>query len=120
MISIKDDATLERVLRSFPDIQLSSLLRDRRSMLGNDWQFEELAHFIIVQEGDRLADIEREAGISITFDDGDPTWEWAEFHHHAQCWECPIIVSDDGFGVVLFIQKGDIDPTLQRLLGQCD
>lgn len=118
MLSIRDDASLQRALQLPLPEPLRVLLQDRRAMLGYDLPFREMAQFVVVQEGDTLADVERETGLHIQLgmDDPDytPAWEWVI--DHGLFYETVFILSDDGYGIVLFVLKTGIDPFLQRLL----
>jgi hypothetical protein len=118
MLSIRDDASLQKALElPLPD-PLRVLLQERRAMLGYDYPFPDMAHFVVVQEGDTLADVERETGLLIqlaTVDpDYTPAWEWVI--DHGLFYETVFILSDNGYGIVLFVMKAGIDPFLQQLL----
>lgn len=118
MLSIRDDASLQRALQLPLPESLRVLLQDRRAMLGHDLPFSDMAQFVVVQEGDTLADVERVTGllIKLAMDDPDytPAWEWVI--DHGQFYETVFILSDDGYGIVLFVLKTGIDPFLRRLL----
>lgn len=118
MLSIRDDASLQKALQLPLPEHLRMLLQDRRAMLGYDLPFSEMAYFVVVQEGDTLADVERETGllIQLTMDEPDytPAWEWVI--DHGLFYETVFILSDDGYGIVLFVLKTGIDPFLRRLL----
>ncbi len=87
-------------------------------MLGYDHPFCDMAHFVVVQEGDTLAQVERETGLLIQLEMADPdytpAWEWVI--DHGQFYETVFILSDDGYGIALFVMKAGIDPVLQQLL----
>jgi hypothetical protein len=93
---------------------LKRLLARRRDQLAEhlDHDLGELAHFIVAAPGDTLAAIEMAAGFSFT---PDSPWEWVIDHNGI--FEAPIIVSDDGFGIILIVPdvKG-MDAKLIRLL----
>lgn len=113
MISVRDEASLSRALELQIDERLKSLLRERRTQLGYDFDLTELAHFLIVQPGDELSAIEQALGFSVLvnqvdgshFGDMDfsPSSEWIA--DHGFCWEAVFIFEDGGFGHVLLVPK---------------
>ncbi|RDV05954.1 hypothetical protein DXH95_00400 [Sphingorhabdus pulchriflava] len=118
MLSIHEDASLQKALQLPLPEPLRMLLQDRRAMLGYDLPLRDMAQFVVVQAGDTLADVERETGlhIQLTMDDPDytPAWEWVI--DHGLFYETVFILSDDGYGIALFALKAGIDPILRRLL----
>lgn len=109
MISIRSSADMARALAGALDPPLRKLLELRRDQLldYDGYDFGERAHFIIVQGGDTLAAIETEAGFPLPF----PSFEFVE--RHGAWLEAVLIVSDDGFGIMLFVpDRIDIDPAL--------
>ncbi len=78
-------------------------------------------HFIIVQVGDTVAELERECGFPILrnwlddtyYGDDDFTPCFEALEEHARCWEIVWILNDDGCGVEVFVPKViGIDPVL--------
>ena len=118
MLSIRDDASLQRALQLPLPEPLLVLLQDRRAMLGHDLSFSDMAHVVVVQEGDTMADVERETGllIQLAMDDPEytPAWEWVI--DHGLFYETVFILSDDGYDIVLLVLKTGIDPFLRQLL----
>jgi hypothetical protein len=109
MISIRSSADMARALAGALEPPLRRLLTLRRDQLmeHDDYDLGELAHFIVVQPGDALAGIEAEAGLPVDFS----SFEYVE----RRCgWlEAVLILSDDGFGLVLFVpDRIDVDPAL--------
>jgi hypothetical protein len=130
MISIRSSADLARVFTGMLDPLLRSLLTARRDQWldGADFDLGELVHVIIVQHGDTLAAVEAEAGVPIATNLvdgsrlGDPdfvtSFEWVE--RHAGWLEAVMILSDDGFGLALFVPDLiEIDPEITLLLRRC-
>ena len=125
MLIIRNSAAMAQAIANPPDPQLGHLLQDRAAQLseyGTD--LCELACFIVVQPGDTLSDIETAMGFPITanFVDGIPYgeegfmpyWEWIQ--DHGGYFEAVWILSDDGYGHVLFVQDGEgVDPQLLSL-----
>lgn len=100
MLDIRNSADLARAFEGPLDPALRDLLVLRRDQLlaYGDTELGNLAHFIVVQAKDSLGDVEAEAGFPLTGDD--VPFEFVE--RHASGWlEAVIIVSDDGFGVVV-------------------
>lgn len=96
MIAIRNDEDMARALAGALDLHLRSLLALRREQLPGP--LHEQAHFIVVQQGDRLAAVEQEAGYPLNADAA--PWEWVE--RHPEGWiEAPIITDDDGFAVII-------------------
>ena len=100
MLSIRSSADMEAALGSMLDPALRALLTERRDQLAEDTGLDlaELAHIIVAQRGDTLAAVEAEAGVPIA---EDPPFEWVQ--RHGRWLEAVVILSDDGFGVALFV-----------------
>ncbi|MBA2935311.1 hypothetical protein HZF05_14580 [Sphingomonas sp. CGMCC 1.13654] len=115
MLSIRSSADMARALASPLDAELLRLLALRRDQLTEyeGYDLGDLAHFIIVQPGDTLAAVETEAGWPISGEEAG--FEWVQ--HHAGWHEAVLILSDDGFGVSLWVPDSlDIDPALLALV----
>jgi len=116
MIVITDVERLDTALASpLPD-KIKDLLSLRRDQLLTDTNGEydlgELAHWVVVAQGDTLPVIEASINYPIT---PDPPWEWVLDHHGI--FEAPIITSDSGFGVVLIVpDEPGVDPVLLSML----
>jgi hypothetical protein len=91
---------------------------------GEPYDPDEIGDLVVVEPGDSLAQLEQATSCSIAhgrFSDtcyGDanfvPAWECLEEHPH--CYEIVFVLSDSGFGVVLFVPKQEgIDPLLLRM-----
>ena len=130
MISIRSTADMARALASPIDADLKRLLALRRDQLlacdGHD--LGELAHFVVVEPADTLAAIEEVVGMPLATNlvDGSkygdpgftPNFEYVE--RHGAWFEAVMILSDDGFGIVLLVpDRPDIDPTLLGLVRDC-
>jgi predicted metal-dependent peptidase len=127
MISIRSSAAMVETLSHLLDPDLRRLLTERRDqLLGYDgYDLGDLVHIIVAQPGDTLAAIEAEAGVPLATNlvdgcqrgepDFEPCFEYVERHG---CWlEAVLILSDDGFGVVLLVpDRIDSDPALLALL----
>lgn len=117
MISMTDDTCFAPALSQIQCPRLAALVRRRRSILGDELPFADMAHFVIVEPGDTIDDIESAIRWPVRPDieTGIPAWEWVL--DHGFCFETVFVLSDDGFAVVLFVQpmKG-IDRELMGML----
>lgn len=126
MLSIRNSADMDRALVSLLDPALRRLLTLRRDQLAEDGlDLEEIAHFIVVRPDDTLAEVEAEAGVAIATNLvdgsrlGDPEFEpLFEYVTRKDGWlEAVMILSSDGFGLVLFVPDTiEIDPAISLLL----
>jgi len=92
---LKNGAAVEQYLNTTPDPELRKLLTDRVQALReyDDYELAEIAHFYVVETADELA--------SLNLPD---LYEIREDHEH---WtELVYVLSDDGFGLQVFIRKG--------------
>lgn len=128
MLSIRSSADMEAALGTMLDPALRALLTERRDQLADDAGLDlaELAHIIVVRPGDTLAAVEAETGVPVGSNlvDGSrlgepgftPSFEYVE-RHPGGWWEGVMILSDDGFGIVLLVpDRIDVDPALPLLL----
>ena len=128
MILIKSSADMTRALASPLDADIIALLVQRRDHLQEEYGCDlgELAHFVIVEPGDSIATIEESVGLALVTNVVDgrrygdsgftDNFEFVEFHPGGWI-EAVQILSDDGFGIVLFVpNRPDIDATLLGLM----
>lgn len=116
MLNITDTAALARALDSPIDHLARDLLRQRCDQLledtGGEYELGDLAHFIVVEAHDAVPDIEAAAGYPLVTS---PVFEWVA--DHGGWYEAVTILSDDGFGIVLFVPDSDeVDRSLLALL----
>jgi hypothetical protein len=127
MLSIRDEASLSRALELPIDNQIKRLLRKRRTELGYEFDLTELAHFVVMQAGDSLAELEQVLSFSVFQNPADgsrvgdpdftPGWEWIE--DHGSAWEFVFIMDDSGFGhVVIAPKQQGISPELLNFCRQ--
>ena len=127
MISIRTCNDMARALASSNDADLNRLLIERRDQLVDfdGCDIVDLAHIIIAEPGDTLASIEGEARVPLATNladgscwsqsDFSDNFEWVE--RHGVWIEAVMILSDDGFGVVLLVpDRLGIDADLLRLV----
>lgn len=86
----------------------------------DDFTFDELAEFWLVESGDTIEVLETATNLPIGHgwfsdarfgaDDFVPAWEGLEAH--PTCYELLFVTNDAGYGVVLWIPKESTDPVL--------
>lgn len=117
MISMQNDASIVSALQQPLHPELIDLVRRRRAILGNELPFADMAHFMIVEPGDTIDEIEAAIRWPVRpdLDTSTPSWEWVM--DHGFCYETVFVLSDDGYAVVLLVPvvKG-IDPELMGML----
>jgi hypothetical protein len=127
MITLRTTTAVKSTIALLADNQLRALLTERIQQLTNAWEgidLSDLTHFLIIQAGDTATDAERELGWSLLVNPVDgarfgdpaftPSWEWIA--DHGGWYEAVYILSDDGFGISLFVQDHpDADPELLAL-----
>jgi hypothetical protein len=108
---------------SIADPELRHLIEKTIVALSEDYPYDPdvLGYFIIVQPGDTLATINAQIGFDILankwtgvrFDQPGYTQSFEVLEEHAGYWEMVFILSDDGYGIEVFIPKAQgIDPDL--------
>lgn len=116
MLIIRNAADLARALDSPTDPQLKQLLAVRRDQLftdtGGDYELGELVQFVVAEPDDKIATIEADIGFPLFTE---PAFEWVQ--DHGGWFEGIVILSDDGFGIALFVPDGDgIDPRMLTVM----
>ena len=111
MIVLRDPALVKLI----EDRALRALLTQRFEEISQDQPYDPtlLGYFVVVEPDDSVSALETQTGCSIVRGrcDGDqygqpgfaPAFEFIEEHPH--CFEMVFILSDDGFGIDLFIPK---------------
>lgn len=105
------------------DLEIRHLIEQHIHDLSQDEPYDPDLHgyFIVVEPGDRLDALNHQIGFSILanrfdgthFCDPDFTPSFEILEEHGTCYEMVFIISDDGFGVEVFIPKtGGVDPDL--------
>lgn len=91
---LKSTAAIEQFLRTTPDPELRGLLADRVQALSEyDDDLGELAHFIVVETAEELRSLNLPEIIEIRED-------------HKHWTELVYVLSDDGFGLEVFVRRG--------------
>lgn len=115
---IRTAEDMARALDSPLDPELKAVLRAHTDRLEPYGPLADLAHFLIAEPGDVLAEINIHCGFELV---GGGAAVFATSPElvtmHRGWFEAVFVLSDDGFGLVLLAQRGDgIDP---RLLAAC-
>lgn len=118
MIALRDAFSMRKAVDVLP-APLNRIIEQRITTLREYVESEvgELAHFIVFEPGDSLTQLEAELGFSpltnrvdgSRFGDPDftPSFEWVQ--DHGTWFELVFILSDDGFGKILFVPD---DPSI--------
>ncbi len=128
MLSLRDTASIAKAIQPPQEACLRTILNQRIIQLtedGGGGDIGELAHFLVVRPGDTPSDVQNELGFSILENlvdgarygslDFEPSWEW--IMRHDGWFELVYVLSDDGFGWVVFIE--DDQATHVDLLAVC-
>lgn len=109
MIPIRSSADMDRALASELDADLKRALASKRDQLleHEGYGLGELAHFLVAEPGDDPAALSLPA---------EPLFELVQLHPGGW-FEAVLILSDDGFGLALFVpDRPDTDPALLSLV----
>lgn len=96
----RDTATLQAAVTSETDTQLQGLIAQRLLDLADyEEPLSELIHILVIEPSDALTDVDAELGFSLS---GRP-WDLVE--SYPEWYEITVVVSDDGFGWVIYVPK---------------
>lgn len=130
---LRDAETIHAFLAS-PDLdaELHGLIEARVEELAeyDDMELGELVNFIVMEQTDQIDHVEGQLGFSILSNrfDGQPygttdfTPSWDDLADHINWFELVYVISDDGFGLVVFIPKpldGNASAIDLQLLAMC-
>jgi hypothetical protein len=90
---LKNAAAIEQYLQTTPDTELRRLIADRVQALSNYEDISEIAHFYVVETAEELKTLNLPSIYEIREDHKD----WTELVY---------VISDDGFGLEVFVRKG--------------
>lgn len=118
MIIIRTAEEMTRALKAQLDPELNQVLNAHWERLTeyDDLSLEDIACFLIVQEGETLGQVEAAYGQPLLAN-GDFVWLPELIEQHGRWLEVTFILSDDGFGLVLLLEVGQL--TDQDLLTAC-
>ena len=111
---------------SIADPELRTLVQKTIAALSEDYPYDPdaLGYFVIVQPGDSLATINAQIGFDILanrwtgirYDQPGYTQSFEVLDEHAGYFEMVFVLSDDGYGIEVFIPKTEgIDPDLHAM-----
>jgi hypothetical protein len=89
---LKDGPAVEQYLNTTPDPELRGLLADRVQAL-SDYELGEIAHFYVVETADELASL----NLPDLYEIREDYEQWTELVY---------VLSDDGFGLQVYVRKG--------------
>lgn len=108
------------------NLELRTCIEKIISDLSEDCPYDPdvLGYFLVVEPGDGLATINAQLGFDILanrfsgirFDQPGYTQSFEVLDEHANWFEMVFIISDDGYGIEVFIPKSGVDP---ELLAMC-
>ena len=118
-----DSRSIQTALQTHGELhQLISCYVDRLSD-GEGFELGNLVHFVVMHRDDTVVELEAALGFSVMtnrsngcrYGDPDflPSWEVIEVHHH--WYEMVYVLADDGFGIVVFVDKNADVQLLQML-----
>ncbi|MBP3982746.1 hypothetical protein J8G26_18980 [Acidovorax sp. JG5] len=122
----RDHASLCYLARPTADMELRALVEKRLNELVavDSPDLSTLLRIIVVNEGDTTNAVEDQLGFTILHNrwngqapeakDFTPSWDVLEEHTH--WYELTFVISDDGFGIVVFVPKSNCD----ALVALCD
>ena len=122
-----ESKVIEKVVEVYPDLELRKLLATHVERLKefDDYSLDQLVRFVVMEHNDTVADLDATLGFPIMtnrFDGvrfGEPSFNpsWEAIEEHINWFELVYVLSDDGFGVVVFVPK-HADPELLGMLQQ--
>jgi len=127
MIALRSTECILVACQPPSETSLCKIINQRLTQLTEDGggDVADIAHFLIVQAGDDDRSVKGELGFSILENlvdgarfgnpDFEPSWEW--IMRHEGWFELVYVLTDDGFGWVVFVQ--DDEATDADLLAVC-
>jgi hypothetical protein len=125
--ALRDSVSIHDAIRAHPDPELRQLLSNVVQTLSefDDCDLADMVCFLIVEPGDTLAQVDAQLNFPILSNrfDGQPfgspdfTPSWDVLEAHAHWYELVFVMSDDGFGLEVFIPKHPEVPA--ELLAMC-
>lgn len=105
-----------------PDEEIRVLVQQRITMLSEDEPYDPAIHgyFIVIEAHDATNAVDEHLGFSVLSNRWDgthfrqptftPSFEMIE--EHKGCYEVVFVLSDSGYGVIVFVPKEHVDPDL--------
>ena len=125
MVVIKEAANVTRV--ETPEIRV--LIENRIATLSEEEPYDSGTHgyFVLWEEGDAIEDLDQVLSFSVLsnrysgqrYGDAGFTPGFELVEEHPSCFEMVFVLSDDGYGVVVFVPKAaNADPSLLAMCRQ--
>lgn len=124
---LSDSRSINEGAISYPDPELRQLLAARIDTLKEyeGYCLGELVSFVVIDCNDAVSDLDAALGFPVManrFDGcryGEPGFSpsWEAIEEHSNWFEMVYVLSDEGFGVVVFVPK-HADPELLQMLQQ--
>ena len=115
-------------LAGLDDPALAHVMRQRFAELStyDDFSFDELAEFWLVESGDTVETLEEATRLPIAhgwssdarYPDPDFAPAWEVLQAHPSGYEMVFVTSDSGYGTVLWIPQQGTDPTLLAMCAE--
>lgn len=122
----RDNTSFSHLKELTPEEELNFLMKKRLVSIKDieGYEVSELLHMVIVDAGDTADDLERHLGFTImhnrwngcAHDAESFTPSWDAFDAHIHWYELTFVLSDEGFGIVVFLPKCNSD----ELIALCD
>lgn len=122
MLVVRDPEQVNRIAAA----EIQDLLRQRFAYLTEDEPYDPqvMAYFIVIEDGDSLEQVNKQIGFDILCNRFDEKrYDQPDFHQsfevleeHRTCFEIMFILSDDGFGVDVFVPKSAHIPSELRAM----
>jgi len=125
MIIVKNIAAIQQM----SNIAISKIVQERINDIGGDvFDAAEVGYFLVVESGDTIEAINAQLGFDILcnhftgirYDQTGftPSFEFVE--EFSACYDMVFVLSDDGYGVEVFVQKASgVSPDLLAMCQQC-
>jgi hypothetical protein len=109
----RDSAAIQQAVSTKGDISLQGLIAQRLQDLSDydGIDLAELIHILVIEPNDTSTDVDAELGFSLS----ERPWDVVE--SHPGWYEITAVLSDDGFGWVIYVPKHE--KTDAALLEQC-
>ena len=105
-----------------PDEEVRALVQQRIAMLSEDEPYDSATngYFIVIGADDTTDVVNQQLGFSVLNNRwdathyGEPTFSpsFELIEEHTSCYEMVFVLSDSGYGVIVFVPKEHVDPDL--------
>nr|WP_316640026.1 hypothetical protein [uncultured Roseateles sp.] len=126
MFVLRDAAAVEAFLASSPDAELHGLIAGRVQELSeyDDYDLSDLVNFIVMEASEPVSQLDTALSFPAlinrfdghAYGSAEFTPSWEDLADHSGWYEMTYVLRDDGFGLVVFIQKHPgLDPGLNAM-----